>query len=429
MSSILPFNIRLLCTLACIALCCLENIALSAPAPTNPAPPVPADASAEILKASQEKTAKVPDEPKMLFTGSDLEGIFYGTNPATGGNHSLQEKLLWQARDAYKKDKLIESYKLYKRVLRIAGPLADPYTNQASALCGLADCYVKQGSLEHAEKLILQAISMVGVHRNSWQPITALADFYANQNKMVEAESECRKALLMCEKYFPAKSYELALCQLNLGILLAQNKRFDEAQSWFDKATKSVDKDQTLYWKARANSAYLLAVQGKDTEAEAEYAKAIQELMSAKKFVRVLLPELIKNRGTMIKRLGNPALATRLFKETEEAEKEWKNTPAQSVDFSKYMASLQRRIRKQWHPPKDLISKRVVVRFKVGLQGAVSELQLVAPSAIDAADKAALAAVEKASPMEPLPAGADEPVDIQFTFDYNAHPGYGMWGY
>lgn len=89
------------------------------------------------------------------------------------------------------------------------------------------------------------------------------------------------------------------------------------------------------------------------------------------------------------------------------------------VDFAPYMADLQRRIKKQWYPPRGLESKRIMVSFKVYSDGIVTGLHIDKSSGAPAADRAALEAVEVASPMRPLPLGAPSNVDIQFTFDYN----------
>lgn len=89
------------------------------------------------------------------------------------------------------------------------------------------------------------------------------------------------------------------------------------------------------------------------------------------------------------------------------------------VDFGPYMADLQRRIKRQWFPPRAEESKRVRVVFKVASDGAISELKISESSNSEGADRAGLLAVSKAAPFRPLPVGAPESVDIQFTFDYN----------
>lgn len=95
------------------------------------------------------------------------------------------------------------------------------------------------------------------------------------------------------------------------------------------------------------------------------------------------------------------------------------------VDFGPYMADLQRRIKRAWFPPKGTESRRVVVVFKIHRGGELSHLRLDRSSGVAIADQAALKAVENAAPFRPLPAGAPEDVDIQFTFDYNVFGGGG----
>lgn len=89
------------------------------------------------------------------------------------------------------------------------------------------------------------------------------------------------------------------------------------------------------------------------------------------------------------------------------------------------MADLQRRIKRAWFPPKGNESKRVMVVFKVHRGGEMSNLRLDHSSGLAIADQAALKAVENAAPFRPLPPGAPDDVDIQFTFDYNVFGGGG----
>jgi TonB family protein len=93
------------------------------------------------------------------------------------------------------------------------------------------------------------------------------------------------------------------------------------------------------------------------------------------------------------------------------------------VDFSAYMALLQRRIKSSWTPTKAPSSLVVKVQFSIHKGGELSNLHLIRTSGLSEADKRALAAVEDAAPFAPLPAGAPESVDIEFTFDYNVFQG------
>jgi TonB family protein len=95
------------------------------------------------------------------------------------------------------------------------------------------------------------------------------------------------------------------------------------------------------------------------------------------------------------------------------------------VDFGPYMADLQRRIKREWFPPKGNERKRVRVEFTVDHSGAVSNVVIKDSSGLPEADQAALKAVKSAAPFKVLPTGAKEHVDLTFTFDYNAFSGGG----
>lgn len=89
------------------------------------------------------------------------------------------------------------------------------------------------------------------------------------------------------------------------------------------------------------------------------------------------------------------------------------------VDYGPYMSDLQRRIKKQWFPPKADQSDKIKVVFKVHSDGTATNTRLTRPSKSKAASQAALNAVSKASPFRPLPRNAPNDIDIEFTFDYN----------
>ena len=89
-------------------------------------------------------------------------------------------------------------------------------------------------------------------------------------------------------------------------------------------------------------------------------------------------------------------------------------------DFGPYMRELQRRIKMNWDPPKGNESKRVVLLFKIARDGRLLSCRVSRSSGIDAADRAAISAVELTAPFKPLPPEfKGQSVDIQFTFDYN----------
>lgn len=88
-------------------------------------------------------------------------------------------------------------------------------------------------------------------------------------------------------------------------------------------------------------------------------------------------------------------------------------------DYNTYMSALQDRIKRMWYPPKGEETRRVVAVFKVHSDGKASHIKLTDTSGTATADAAAVAAVERAAPFQPLPAGSPDDVDVEFTFDYN----------
>lgn len=89
-------------------------------------------------------------------------------------------------------------------------------------------------------------------------------------------------------------------------------------------------------------------------------------------------------------------------------------------DWGPYMRELQRRIKRNWDPPRGNESKRVVVMFKIAKDGRLLSLKTMKSSGNIEADKAAMSAVELTAPFSPLPPEHREgSIDIQFTFDYN----------
>ncbi len=104
-----------------------------------------------------------------------------------------------------------------------------------------------------------------------------------------------------------------------------------------------------------------------------------------------------------------------------QSKKNSKESTVKDVDFGPYMADLQRKIKRNWYPPKGNESIRVVSAFKIHADGHMSDLKLTQSSDIDNVDEACLKAVRE-SRFRQLPEGAPANVDIQFTFDYNVFP-------
>lgn len=89
-------------------------------------------------------------------------------------------------------------------------------------------------------------------------------------------------------------------------------------------------------------------------------------------------------------------------------------------DWGPYMRELERRIKRNWNPPKGDSSKRVVIYFKIARDGKLLAASVSRSSGQPLADQAAKAAVELTAPFSPLPPEyKGSSIDIDFTFDYN----------
>lgn len=92
-------------------------------------------------------------------------------------------------------------------------------------------------------------------------------------------------------------------------------------------------------------------------------------------------------------------------------------------DFGSYLAEVQKRIKKNWFPPRGAESLSVTLKFKVLKDGSATNIRLVKSSGVAAADEAAKAAISNGSPFAALPKAAGDDIDIKFTFDYNVFNG------
>ncbi len=96
----------------------------------------------------------------------------------------------------------------------------------------------------------------------------------------------------------------------------------------------------------------------------------------------------------------------------------------EQTDFGPYIGELQRRIRRNWAPPSEDRSKRVVAVFTISRDGRLLGFRVQQSSGSPPADQAAAAAVKASAPFRPLPATyKGNSIDIQFTFDYEVANG------
>ena len=86
-------------------------------------------------------------------------------------------------------------------------------------------------------------------------------------------------------------------------------------------------------------------------------------------------------------------------------------------DLPSYLGTMESAIKAHWAPPEN--SAPVVVDYQLDKSGEVKNLRLLSPSGQTLADRAALVAVQNSSPFQPLPPGAGDFVEVQFTFEQN----------
>ena len=102
-----------------------------------------------------------------------------------------------------------------------------------------------------------------------------------------------------------------------------------------------------------------------------------------------------------------------------EKHKKHSNDPKLSY-FDSYMNNLQNKIKSNWSPPKSKVSKDVILKFKIARDGSLVKTKIIKSSDDTATDMAAIEALKKSAPFEPLPKQCkDNSVDVEFTFDYN----------
>ena len=96
------------------------------------------------------------------------------------------------------------------------------------------------------------------------------------------------------------------------------------------------------------------------------------------------------------------------------------------VEFGPWIRRFVAQVRRNWFVPMAAMSLRgrVVLTFNVHRNGALTDVQVVEPSAVDSFNTAAMNALIASNPTEPLP--PEYPADKAFftvTFYYNETPG------
>lgn len=90
--------------------------------------------------------------------------------------------------------------------------------------------------------------------------------------------------------------------------------------------------------------------------------------------------------------------------------------------FKGYMYRMQKNIKSNWNPPSQEVSRGVTILYTINRDGTLKKYKVLKSSGVKELDDAAVEALIKSFPFEPLPEGfGGKSVDVQFTFDYNVH--------
>ena len=89
------------------------------------------------------------------------------------------------------------------------------------------------------------------------------------------------------------------------------------------------------------------------------------------------------------------------------------------ADFNSYMNTMYSSIKKNWHPTENSDAGKVVVSYKIKRDGTIIEPKVVS-STNKALNQSAIEAIEKSSPLQPLPKKCKKDlIEVSFTFNYN----------
>lgn len=87
------------------------------------------------------------------------------------------------------------------------------------------------------------------------------------------------------------------------------------------------------------------------------------------------------------------------------------------VQWAPYMKALQLHMKKYWTPPESCKPSHTVAAWTIHRDGTVADVRITKPGAKKADDSAVIKAIKEASPFDPLPQGAQDPCQIEWSFD------------
>jgi len=300
--------------------------------------------------------------------------------------------------------------KNYKKALEINPDSAIVYQN-------MGVIYDRQGNYELAVKTYKKAIS---INPDLPEIYYNLALTYSKTFDSDNAITYCQKAVNLKPDY---KKYSL------LGSLYNSKGDYDNAALYYQKSVKTkpdYDIYSTLAEIYKNKKAYPNAIEAykgmiklKPEEAS-NYIEIGDIYLSETKYDNAVtyykkgLNESPNDSSIQYK--IEQAISAKMQSSSYQSN----DSSSDDVNFGPYMRELQRRIKRNWHPPRGNENRSVVLLFKVSKDGRLLKLTINRSGGNTESDESAIEAVKMSAPFRPLPSeyqGND--IDIQFKFDYN----------
>ncbi len=302
----------------------------------------------------------------------------------------------------------------------------------------------REGNVEKARELFEQAHEVAKLEApygtSSISTLNDLAQFFVRQKKYRQAEQIYKQQLEIFNRDAYSTPRDKTNCLLALASVCVQLGQIGDARNWLAKAKQSDGELRAGHLPSHWFAYVELEVDtGLKEEAEKDLDNAERSFteesarypggqrasfqwisMLWKKLGRDDKAQAVLNKGEALSgKLGEKANVPAPLHTVPPLPQASYTLPTQASQFGPYMADVQRRIKRAWFPPKGHEYDRVVVMFQIHKGGELSNLLLEKPFGLAAADNAALKAVENAAPFRPLPVGAKDAEQFEFTFDYN----------
>lgn len=367
---------------------------------------------------------------------------------------SALEKIIDQASLAKSEGKYEEARLLYVKALEVAekSSAIGESKNKLRVLlsCEMAECLFLSNRSKSAEQQYFQSLnasrSVNGpLYLANFAPLVGLGYLYLRSGHYPDALEKFKEAL---DKTIDKRSPQGIKAREAVGLAYAKLNNLALARETFEAAVKDIESEiaeDEVYEKENvdeegaegnrasnyANLAYCDYRDGRLQDAHKNYMKAESHFGRKLKTECPTAITILSSHAALLRRLGREDDAKKL----DERIAELKARPTsfvKAVDplnttkpgVQAYMESLQKKIKAQWRPPKQMFSNQLVVRFKVTRDGKIKHLVVVGSSGNEAVDAKGLKAVEDAAPFSPLPTSINkQAADVQFSFDYNVMNG------